>query len=116
MIETLHPIPETAKILHCSPSQVLALIRKGKLRALKHTRPYLIPESEITRFIKEELERCAGSSGPEPTAAIMPVATIDAAARSSATRSALMTLTRPRSGSTASSSSTKRCAMPTRGP
>jgi excisionase family DNA binding protein len=52
MIEPLHPIPDAAAILHCSPSQVLALIRQGRLRALRHSRPYTIPESELARFIQ----------------------------------------------------------------
>jgi hypothetical protein len=34
VIEPLHPVPEAAMLLHCSPSQLLALIRQGRLRAL----------------------------------------------------------------------------------
>jgi hypothetical protein len=33
VIEPLHPVPEAATLLH-SPSQLLALIRQGRLRAL----------------------------------------------------------------------------------
>src|SRR5918994_352105 len=110
MIERLYPVPEAALVLHCSPSQLLALIRKGRLRALKHCRPYLIPESEIERFIKEELDRCnrAGSSGADQTVATTPAVMISADARSSATRSALATLNGQRSHSIATSPSMAR--------
>jgi excisionase family DNA binding protein len=60
MIEKLYPVPEVAPLLRCSKRTVLALIAEGRLRALKHCCPYAIPESEIQRFIKAELERSAG--------------------------------------------------------
>jgi excisionase family DNA binding protein len=71
MIEPLHPVPEVATILHCSDSQVLALIRQGRLRALKHCRPFVIPESEINRFISEELDRCNGGPLAPPQRPIL---------------------------------------------
>jgi hypothetical protein len=114
VIERMYSTSETAEILHCSPSQVLALTRQGRLRALKYTRPFQFTESEISRFITEELDRCnGGSSGAGPTVDTTPAVMISDAARSSATRSALMTLNGRKSLSTASSSSTLNSATPT---
>jgi hypothetical protein len=55
--DALHPVPEAARLLRCSQTQVHALIRRSRLSALKHCRPYAITDAEIQRFIREEAER-----------------------------------------------------------
>ena len=45
--ERTYTVESVAELLHCSPAGVRSMIRRGKLRALKISRRYLIPESAI---------------------------------------------------------------------
>jgi excisionase family DNA binding protein len=47
-----HTIDETAKALRTSPPNVLRLIRRGELIAVKFGKRYIITDEDLRRFIE----------------------------------------------------------------
>ena len=51
-IEPVYTVQETAKILKSTPRSVLSAIRRGRLRAAKIGKAYIITETAINEFLE----------------------------------------------------------------
>lgn len=51
-----YSLEETAQILGVNYYTVFRLVKRGKLRASKAIRHYLVPKTEIERFLRETTE------------------------------------------------------------
>ena len=55
-MEKLYEVKEVCEILHLHYQSVYKLLRSGKLKAVRPGRKWLIPESEIQRFLEDNRE------------------------------------------------------------
>ena len=46
-------VEEAARMLHMKPYRIYKLIQSGDLRRLNVGKPYLIPKTEIIRFVEQ---------------------------------------------------------------
>lgn len=50
-----YTIDEVGEVLHKDRDYVSALIKDGKLKAIRLGRPYVVPDYELDRFLKENI-------------------------------------------------------------